>query len=180
MGHPNLGTKALPRTQDAIRQSGQILPWSSAIIYAWMPKSSPGVKSPNAHSSPRPDTKVRLFRGLTGRRATSISPKVSPPRPLAARYISASPEGKGSPSERRRIPPRSRPPRPTPLRGLGAGGTPPLSRPPRQTGAMTQPLDGTGAFIANHSMEWSRSQTASAATPHDGRDRSPVCLFWSL
>ena len=45
---------------------------------------------------------------------------------------------------------------------------------------MTQPLDGTGAFIANHSVEWSRSQTASAATPHSGRDQSPVHLLWSL
>ena len=52
--------------------------------------------------------------------------------------------------------------------------------PPQQTGAAAQPLDGTSAFIDNHSTAWSGSQTASAATPHSGRDRSPVRLPRSL
>ena len=52
--------------------------------------------------------------------------------------------------------------------------------PPRQTGAVTQLRDGIAAFIANNSAEWSRSQTASAATPHSGRDRSPIRLLWIL
>jgi len=79
-------------------------------------------KKPKYTLGPRLDATVRLFRGLTGHKATFASLEVSPPRPLVARHISASPKGEGSPSERRRTPSHSRPPRPSPPQGLGAGG----------------------------------------------------------
>lgn len=212
MGHPNLGVKTPSKTQNTIWQPSQRPPGAVpssmlgcpnplqvkvpsrclAIIYAWTPKSSPGVKKPKYALGPRPNTKVRLVRGLTSRRATSALLEASPPRPPAARCIFASPEGMGlTLGEREQSPPRPRvkghprraselPPRPSPPQGLGAGGTPPRLRPPRQTGTVTHPLDGTSAFIANHSAAWCGCQTVSAATPHNGRDRSPVRQLKSL
>jgi len=137
-------------------------------------------KKPKYTLGPRLDATVRLFRGLTGHKATFASLEVSPPRPVVARHISASPKGEGSPSERRRTPSHSRPPRPSPPQGLGAGELRLVRDPPRQTRAISQLPDGTGTFIANHSTAWSGSQTASAATWHSGHDRSPLCLLLSL
>jgi len=94
------------------------------------PKSSPGVKGPNAHSAHSPMPRYGSSEASQAAEATSASPEVSPLRSLAARHVSASPEGEESPSEHRQTPPRSRPPQQSPPRGLGAAGTLPRSRPP--------------------------------------------------
>jgi hypothetical protein len=124
-----------------------------------------GYKKPKRILGPRPNATMWLFRGLTDRKTTSATLEASPPRPQATRPISASLE---APSAEPSAEPRR-------------GGKLRLIRdPPRHTEAASQPPDGTSAFIANHSMAWSGSQTASAATPHSGRDRRPVRLLRSL
>jgi len=137
------------------------------------PKSSPSVKSPNAHSAHGLTPHYSSSEASRAAEATSASPEVSPSRPLTARRISASSEGEVSPPKSRRTPPRSRPPQTSPPRGLGAGELRLVRDPPRRTGAVAQPLDGTGAFIANHSADESRSHTVSVARHTADMTRAP-------
>ena len=114
MGHHNLGIKIPPKTQNTIRQPGQ-RSHPGAVPSSMLARSI--LCRPKAHGvqchhlcldvqilsrfqkaqyalGPRPNSRVRLDRGLASRRAISTSPEASPPRPPAARRISASPEGK--------------------------------------------------------------------------------------
>ena len=75
------------------------------------------------------------------------------------------------PSQRRQSLPCSRPPPPSPPRGLGAGQTPPRSRPPSSdygSGPTTR-RDGAHLFT-NHSTAWGGSQMESGSV---SRRRSP-------
>ena len=53
---------------------------------------NPQCEKPKYTLGPRPDATVRPFRGLTNHRATFTSLEVSPPRPMGAHHIYASPE----------------------------------------------------------------------------------------
>ena len=149
-----------------------------AIIYAWTPKSSPGARRPKDTLGPRPNTEVRLVRGLTGRRTISASLEASPPRPLTAHHISASPGGKRLTLGEQENSASFEDPSAEPSAGPRYEGKLRLVQdPPQQTRTVTHPLNGTSAFITNRSAAWCGCQMASAATPHSGRDRSPVRLL---
>jgi hypothetical protein len=168
--HPNLGIKMPLKTRNTIKQLGQMphpgaVPSSMlgrqilsspkaplrclAIIYAWTPKSSPGVKSPNMHLAH--DSTPRYDSFEASQAAEQSPPRPRPPcrGPWQHTTSSPRPRVRGLPSESMRTPPRSRSPRPSLPRGLGTGGKLRLARePPRQTGTMILPLDKTSAFIA--------------------------------
>ena len=114
---------------------------------------------------PRPNTEVRLVRGLSSRRAISASPETSPPKPLTVHRISTSFEA-----------PRPRPP----ARPQREGKLRLVRDTPRQTGTATLPLDGPAHLLRNHPVAWCGCQAASAATPHSGHGRSPVRQLRSL
>ena len=110
MGRPNLGIKTPSKAQNAIKQSGPKQPprrilksqgepsssnpkekkyYSGKKDYSAL-KSSPSFKEAQCALGPRPNTEERPARGLLATRGSiSASPEASPPRPLAARRISA-------------------------------------------------------------------------------------------
>ena len=163
-----MGLKRPQNVQTTTRHSGQIHPWSSAIIYAWMPKILSRCKKPKCTLGPRPNTTVRLFRGLTSRSINSALLKGSLPRPLVAEAISASLE---APSAE----PSARPRR----GGNSASLETPLGRSEQQPNRSM----GRAHLLTNHPAAWSgvrRRQPASATMPHCGRDRRPVRLLRTL
>ena len=109
MGHPDQGTKMTSKhkthlsnqTKDLTSELCHHLCLDAQILSRFQ-------KAQYALGS-WPNTEVRLVRGLPGRGAISASPEASPPRPPAARLISASPEDKRQPSENKQVPPSAEP-----------------------------------------------------------------------